>query len=107
MRQRIVSAGSSDQVDALVSISQLQISLMASFHLRDGKPQMLAQCNRLLDFMRMEIGMIALEGAKLITCEHCRNLFLTGPGTSRRIHATHCSDRCRVAAMRARKKESK
>jgi hypothetical protein len=106
LRQKIVIAGSPDQVDALVSLSQPQIRLLASFHLRDGKPQMLAQCDHLLDFMRMEIGMIALNGAKLVTCEHCKNLFLTGPSTSRRVHATHCSDRCRVAAMRARKKES-
>jgi hypothetical protein len=106
MRQKIVIAGSPDQVDALVSLSQPQIRLLTSFHLRDGKPQMLAQCDYLLDFMRMEIGMIALNGAKLVACEHCKNLFLTGPSTSRRIHAAHCSDRCRVAAMRARNKES-
>ena len=31
---------------------------------------------------------------------------VTGPYTGRRIHTLHCSDKCRVAAMRARKRES-
>jgi hypothetical protein len=103
LRQMIASAGGPDPVDALVSLSHPPIGIRASFHLRDGKPQMLLQCERLLEFMKMEAAMVALEGAKPVTCEHCRNLFLTGPSTGRRIHAMHCSDKCRVAAMRARK----
>jgi hypothetical protein len=106
LRRFLVGAGSSDPVNALVSLSHPPIDLKASFHIQNGKPQMLLRCEHLLEFMKMEAAMVALEGAKLVTCENCRNLFLTGPSTSRRIHATHCSDRCRVAAMRARKKES-
>jgi hypothetical protein len=106
LRRNLVGAGGPDPVNTLVSLSHPAIDLGASFNLRDGKPQMLLRCEHLLDFMKMEVAMIALEGAKLVTCEHCKNFFLTGPSTSRRIHATHCSDRCRVAAMRARKKES-
>ena len=63
---------------------------------------MLLECPHLTQFMTMEIAMIAMHGAKLGTCEHCGAVFLTGPLTGRRSHAKYCSDRCRVAAMRAR-----
>jgi hypothetical protein len=100
----LIGAGSTNQVDALVSLSHPLIGAEVSFHLRDGKPRMLVQIRELFDFMRMEAATIALEGAKLVTCGYCRNYFLTGPSTSRRTDALHCSDKCRVAAMRARKK---
>jgi hypothetical protein len=48
---------------------------------------MLLWCEDLLMFMQMEIAMVALEGAKVVTCEQCRNYFLTGPSTSRRSDA--------------------
>jgi hypothetical protein len=102
--QRVADAGGANQLEALLSISSPLVKVRADFHLRDGEAQMLLYCNDLLDLMRMEIAMVALEGAKLVTCEHCRNYFLTGPYTGRRIHTIHCSDKCRVAAMRARKK---
>jgi hypothetical protein len=103
LRQKLAS---SDQVEALVSLSEPQIETKAAFFLRDGEAQMLLRCHHLLDFMRMEVAMIAVEGVKLVTCGHCRNYFLTGRPASRRTDTQHCSDRCRVAAMRARKKES-
>jgi hypothetical protein len=65
---------------------------------------MLLKCSSLTNFMKMEIAMAAMHGAKLATCEHCGAVFLTGPLTGRRSHAKYCSDRCRVAAMRARNK---
>ena len=55
---------------------------------------MFIQCSDLLEFMTMEIAKIALEGAKVATCERCHNLFLTGTSASRRSHAMYCSDRC-------------
>jgi hypothetical protein len=105
VRQKLARAGSSDQVEALVSLSEPRIETKATFHLRDGKAQMLLRCHHLFDFMRLEVATIAVEGAKLVTCGHCGNYFLAGPGTSRRADALHCSDKCRVGAMRARKKE--
>ena len=104
LRQKLAS---SDQVEALVALSEPQIEAKTSFHLRDGKAQMLLRCHHLLDFMRMEVATIAVEGAKLVTCGCCGNYFATGPATSRRTDAQYCSDKCRVAAMRARKKEGK
>jgi hypothetical protein len=107
LRQRVTEAGSSDQVAALVSLSDPHIRTAISFHLRDGRAQMLVRCDELFDFMRLEAAMIAIEGAKLVTCGCCGNYFAAGPATSRRTDAQYCSDKCRVAAMRARKKESK
>jgi hypothetical protein len=101
LRRLLAQAGGPDPVEAFVNLRRLESE--ASFRIEGGKPQMLLQCKSLLDFMKMEVGMVALEGAKLATCEHCPNLFLTGSSTSRRSHATFCSDRCRVAASRARK----
>jgi hypothetical protein len=67
-----------------------------------GTPRMLLRCKYLTEFMTMERVTAAVLGAKLATCEHCGAAFFTGPLTGRRSHAKYCSDRCRVAAMRAR-----
>jgi hypothetical protein len=101
LRQLLVNATGPDPVKACINLKFIRLE--AALQLRDDKPQMLLRCKNLLDFMRMEVAMVALEGAKLATCERCPNLFLTGSSTSRRSHATFCSDRCRVAASRARK----
>jgi hypothetical protein len=61
----------------------------------------------LLSFMLMETATATTEGTKLAACERCGAQFLTGPLTGRRSHARFCSDRCRVAAMRARNAERK
>jgi len=112
LREILLLAGGGEPIDALIRVTSERpatldpIDLSPAFHLERGKPRMLLRCTELTTFMQMEIAMVALEGAKVVTCEHCHNLFLTGPSTSRRSDATFCSDRCRVAAMRARKKEN-
>jgi hypothetical protein len=70
-----------------------------------GTPRMLLQSPGLLAFMTMEVAMIALNDAQFKVCGHCDDVFVTGPLTQRRSHATYCSDRCRVAAMRERNRE--
>lgn len=52
--------------------------------------------------MIMEMATAAEVGAEAVVCDHCETPFLVGPLTGRRSHAKYCSDRCRVAAMRAR-----
>jgi hypothetical protein len=113
----LLSAGGDDPIQALIRVSPNRerspllglddavpgVKLEPAFHLEGGKPRMLLQCPDLPSFMRMEIALVALEGAKLATCAHCPNLFITGATTTRRSHAIYCSDRCRVAAMRKRK----
>jgi hypothetical protein len=65
-------------------------------------PQMFFECRSLPSFMVAETAMAVTNDARVRYCQHCHNLFLTGPLTGRRAHAKFDSDRCRVAAMRAR-----
>lgn len=60
------------------------------------------QASDLMGFMAMEVVHAHDAGVALTQCAHCQKYFLTGPKTNRRSTATYCSDRCRVAAMRAR-----
>jgi hypothetical protein len=71
-----------------------------------AKPRLILHSTSMLNFMLMEVAMAVAHGARLATCERCSASFLTGPLTGRRAHAVYCSDRCRVAAMRARKAAS-
>lgn len=70
-----------------------------------GTPRLTLQPQSLYGFMVMECAMIAAHGARSTSCQHCGDLFVTGPLTGRRSHAMFCSDRCRVAAMRKRNAE--
>jgi hypothetical protein len=69
----------------------------------DGRSRLIMRPSSLDDLMIMEGAIAADEGAIALRCAHCQRLFLIGPLTGRRSHAVYCSDRCRVAAMRARK----
>lgn len=87
-------------------------TLMGHAHMRPtfaigdkARPKMTLLADSLLGFMVMEVGLVFEVGAEIASCEHCNKLFLTGPMTGRRSTAKYCSDRCRVAALRARKKE--
>ncbi|PCK87034.1 hypothetical protein CPT32_09510 [Rhizobium sophoriradicis] len=66
------------------------------------KMRFVLQAATLFDFMVMEVTAAHEAEAVATSCEHCRRIFLTGSLTGRRSHAKYCSDRCRVAAMRAR-----
>jgi hypothetical protein len=73
----------------------------------DGQtPCLRLRVEDLRDFMCMECTMIAEKGARLASCEHCSDFYLTGPFTGRRSHSRYCSDRCRAAAMKKRRGES-
>jgi hypothetical protein len=109
-RGALEAVSGSNPVDALHAINErfeYLIKLRPVFDLagEGGRPRMVLQCSDLWSFMCMEIAMVALQGAKLATCEHCHDVFLTGSLTGRRSHAKYCSARCRVAAMRARNAE--
>lgn len=68
----------------------------------DGKHRLFFRPDSLADFMAIESAVALDVGATMTRCAHCSTAFLVGPLTGRRSHATYCSDRCRVAAMRAR-----
>jgi hypothetical protein len=108
-RELLEKVGGPSKVDALREINEHvdffgHNFLQPAFELagQAGAPRMVLRCFEPRAFITMEAAMIATHGARVIHCEHCNNIFLIGPLTGRRSHARFCSDRCRVAAMRAR-----
>ncbi len=78
------------------------VTVWPSFINSAGNARFVLRADTLYDFMMLETAAIHEVGAVAMLCEHCRKLVITGPLTGRRAHARYCSDRCRVAAMRAR-----
>jgi hypothetical protein len=83
--------------------------LLPVWHLagQHGAPHVILQGKSLLGYMLMEVANVAAYGARLAACEKCGAAFLTGKMTWRRAHSVYCSDRCRMAALRARKAQTK
>jgi hypothetical protein len=113
-RELLQQAGGDDPTAAMTKINRAletfdDFKLRATFPLAgpDGTPRLVLKSESLIGFMLMETAMVATQGARLAECEHCGTLFLTGPMTGRRSHARFCSNKCRVAAMRARNAEAK
>jgi hypothetical protein len=109
-RALLLDAGSGVESDAIVDINGIYAQstlydLAPAFHRAgpSGTPQVVMESRTVIGFMMLEAAMIATNGARVHECEYCKSLFLTGPATWRRSHAVYCSDKCRVAAMRARK----
>ena len=69
-----------------------------------GRPVLEVACGSLWQFMFLELVIASTLGAALHICESCGTKFLVGPRTNRRGTARHCSDKCRVASFRGRKK---
>lgn len=86
----------------LETSERVAVTPFLAFGGHGNRPVLSLKMDNLEDFMMMECMLIAEQGARLTKCEHCHDAFLTGPLTWRRSHARFCSDRCRVAAMRAR-----
>lgn len=55
------------------------------------------------DTAAARIVLTDIFGCAEAACAHCGGSFWTGHRTGARSHAIYCSDRCRVAANRARK----
>ncbi|CAM5774927.1 hypothetical protein LMIY3S_04767 [Labrys miyagiensis] len=53
-------------------------------------------------YMLMEASIVISNATELRTCQHCGTAFFAGALTSKRTNAYFCSNRCRVAAQRAR-----
>ena len=69
----------------------------------NGATRLVLEARNLRAFMALEVASAFEVGAGITHCKHCAVNFLFGPSTGRRSHVKYCSDRCRVAAMRARK----
>jgi hypothetical protein len=85
-------------------IASAECNLRPTFHLAGprGTPRLRFKSETLYDFMIMEAAMIVAHGVRVTECKKCSTVFLTDPLTWRRSHARFCSERRRVAAMRAR-----
>jgi hypothetical protein len=112
-RHLLSRAGGADAAAAMEAVNaniakHIAFALQPTVHLagQSGMPRLLLRSTSLLGFMVMETAMVVAHRARLASCEKCDTVFLTGPLTSRRSHARFCSDKCRVAAMRARKAAS-
>jgi hypothetical protein len=53
----------------------------------------------------VQFAQYACSGTRLFRCQRCNAPFEVGPGTKRRSTAKFCSDRCKMAAFRARVEE--
>jgi hypothetical protein len=113
-RKLLQNAGGEDAAAATTAVNSAlakhrEFNLQPTIQLTGprGTPRLLLKSDSLLGFMLMETAMVVAIGVRLAECEQCGTLFLTGPLTGRRSHARFCSDRCRVAAMRARNAEIK
>lgn len=96
------------RVEHVAQINDLIASaaIRARFDYVDGRHRLLFRPSTLADFLLLEAALAREAGAVARQCEHCGKAFLTGPLTARRSTARYCSDRCRVAAMRARNTET-
>jgi hypothetical protein len=83
-------------VDGLLEHVRLRTTVV------DGTRRLVVEAVSVRDFMALEVASACEAGAKMTGCSHCDKVFLFGPCTGRRSHGKYCSDRCRVAAMRAR-----
>lgn len=66
------------------------------------KPMLRLGANNLYDFMMMECASVAAFGAHVAECQHCGNVYLTGPMTGRRSTSVYCREACAKAAGRRR-----
>jgi hypothetical protein len=99
--QSLPGRGAMDLINA--EMSQYPVRLETRLVGPKGTPRPILTVKHVLGFMLYEATMIHAQGAKKATCEWCGTTFLTGGTTGRRSTARFCSEKHRLAAMRARK----
>lgn len=96
-----------DHIDRITFLNErldFLSSVRAAVDFYEGRFRLGLQPANLADFAMLEAATAIDIGATFRRCEQCSKGFLVGPLTGRRSHSVYCSDRCRVAAMRARNK---
>ncbi len=104
MRKRLAHAASGDPREVAKALARLPAGEMADTGLVPALhgQRLTLKLGSLYALLLMECAMVAERGCLLTRCQQCDVAFLTGSLTRRRSHAKFCSDRCRVAAARAR-----
>ena len=69
---------------------------------RGGRPTLTLPIGAPYGFMLMETALVMTGGSQVMRCAKCGTIFVTGSGTGRRGTSVYCSNRCRVAAQRAK-----
>jgi hypothetical protein len=93
-----------DAVADFQCLTSMRMSgLQPRIEMRGERPALMLPINSLFGFMLMETALIITGGFAVLRCAHCGKVFVTGSGTGRRKSSKWCSNRCRVAAQRARK----
>ena len=70
---------------------------------KSNLPTLFLVTQTLYNFMWMELVLMASQGSGIGICGYCSSVFVTGSRTHLTVPRQYCSDRCRVAALRARK----
>lgn len=91
---------------ALIGNDEVKLTPRLEFAGHGGELVFTLRPTSLYGLMIMEAVLIAAANILLHSCLNCGTLFISGSGTRRRSRAQYCSDKCRVAANRAKKKKS-
>src|SRR5690606_34743262 len=102
MTELLWVAGGDDPIKATQAVgaamgSHRAFALTPGLDLAPGRnePRITFAAQNLLGFMLMEVAEVAAKGARTTSCQHCSDVFTTGPTTHRRSHAKYCSEKCR------------
>lgn len=106
-RRLLKMVGSGDATKATAAVNRLTFSVRPMLENSKGKPRQVLSADNLLNFMQMEIWMVAVSGARFAECEWCGDGFLTGKFTAGRSTAKYCRDKCRVYANRDKQRKAK
>jgi hypothetical protein len=101
LRRLLLDAGSGDVATATKAANRaLRLSGRGDLSLRpDGR--MALTVETLVDFMSIEVAMVAAYGTRVRSCERCGKLLLYGRRAGGRSTVKFCSDRCRLSVWRA------
>jgi hypothetical protein len=102
LRLLLARAGSGDAAVAMEAANRSLVGAGGLHLSMVYNDRMVIAVHDVLDFMHIEVAMVAASGARLARCESCNDMFLTGPLTNRRSTARYCRDRCRVNAHRTK-----
>ena len=86
-------------------ISRIEVELLSDA--LTEKLELRLSVHSLIDGLWLQFGQAISGGTHLQQCQHCQELFETGPGSGRRLDAKFCSDEHRIAFNSHKRSEGK